>query len=101
MRTDFMRNLLPFVPLLFLVTTTAAQSSPSSEPSQQRPTLNRPSSPNATPTPTPTPSSATSPAPTPSPSQSPAAEPAQPGTPVEYPKPSYPDLLPRFDYDSH
>jgi dienelactone hydrolase len=102
MRTDFMRNLLPFIPLLFLVAIVdAAQSSPSSEPSQQRPTLNRPSSPNTTPTPTPTPSSAASPAPTPSPSQSPAAEPAQPGTPVEYPKPSYPDLLPRFDYDSH
>jgi hypothetical protein len=41
------------------------------------------------------------PAPSPSPGQSPAAEPGQPGTPVEYPKPSYPDLLPRFDYDSH
>jgi dienelactone hydrolase len=96
MRTDFMRNFLPFIPLLFLVATVdATQSSPSSEPAQQRPTLNRPGSP----TPTPTSPAATPPAPTPSPS--PAAEPAQPGTPVEYPKPSYPDLLPRFDYDSH
>ena len=91
-----MRNFLPFIPLLFLVATVdATQSSPSSEPAQQRPTLNRPGSP----TPTPTSPAATPPAPTPSPS--PAAEPAQPGTPVEYPKPSYPDLLPRFDYDSH
>jgi len=96
MRTDFMRNLLLFIPLLFLAATAAAQSSPSSEPSQQRPTLNRPGSPTPTPTPTPTPSSAASPAATPSP----VAEPAQPGTPVEYPRPSYPDLLPRFDYDS-
>jgi len=68
------------------------------EPSQQRPTLNRPGSPSPTPSPAP---SQSAPAPSPSPSQSPAAEPAQPGTPVEYPKPSYPDLLPRFDYDSH
>src|SRR5579859_1114969 len=99
MRTDFMRNLLPFIPLLFLAANVdAAQLSPSSEPAQ-RPTLNRPDSPNASPTPTP--SSAAAPAATPSLSQLPAAEPAQPGTPVEYPKPSYPDLLPRFDYDSH
>jgi dienelactone hydrolase len=89
-----MRNLLPFIPVLFFAATAAAQSAQSSEPAQ-RPTLNRPGSP----TPTPTPPSAAAPAPTPN--QSPAAEPAQPGTPVEYPKPSYPDLLPRFDYDSH
>lgn len=82
-----MRNLLPFFVLLFLVAMAAAQSS---EPAQ-RPTLNRPSSPNAEPSPTPTPAPAPSPAP----------ESAQPGAPVEYPKPSYPDLLPRFDYDSH
>ena len=66
------------------------------EPSQQRPTLNRPGSPSPTPSPTQSPSPS---APAPSPSQAP--EPGQPGTPVEYPKPSYPDLLPRFDYDSH
>jgi dienelactone hydrolase len=35
------------------------------------------------------------------PSPSPATEAAQPGAPTEYPKLSYPDLLPRFDYDSH
>ncbi|HET8890403.1 MAG TPA: hypothetical protein VFQ41_15985 [Candidatus Angelobacter sp.] len=90
-----MRNLLPFILLLFHAAIVSAQSPPS-EPAQ-RPTLNRPGSP----TPTPTPPSGASPAATPSPSQSPAAEPAQPGTPVQYPKPSYPDLLPRFDYDSH
>jgi dienelactone hydrolase len=89
-----MRNLLPFIPVLFFAATAAAQSAQSSEPAQ-RPTLNRPGSPAQTPTP---PSAAAS---APTPSQSPAGEPAQPGTPVEYPKPSYPDLLPRFDYDSH
>jgi dienelactone hydrolase len=99
-----MRNLLLFIPLLFLVATVAAaqSSSPSSEAAPnpaQRPTLNRPDSPNARPTPTP--STAAPPSPTPSASASPVAEPAQPGTPVQYPKPSYPDLLPRFDYDSH
>jgi hypothetical protein len=98
MQTDFMRNLLPFIPLLLLAATAdAMQSSPSSAPAQ-RPTLNRPGSPSPTPTPAESPSPS---APAPSPGQSPAAEPAQPGTPVEYPKPSYPDLLPRFDYDSH
>src|SRR4051794_38404685 len=35
------------------------------------------------------------------PSPSPATEAAQPGASAEYPKLSYPDLLPRFDYDSH
>src|SRR5579864_4948970 len=54
------------------------------EPSQQRPTLNRPGSPSPTPSPTQSPSPS---APAPSPSQAP--EPGQPGTPVEYPKPSY------------
>src|SRR6266853_1072144 len=100
MRTDFMRNLLPFIPLLlFAATADAAQSSPSSDPAQ-RPTLNRPGSPSPTPSPAQS-LSPSAPTPSPSPSQSPTAEPAQPGTPVQYPKPSYPDLLPRFDYDSH
>ncbi|MGZ4900126.1 MAG: hypothetical protein ACXV8X_10760, partial [Candidatus Angelobacter sp.] len=95
-----MRTLLSFIVLLFLVATAAAQSpSPTPPPSStptpsDRPTLNRSGSSNtglgsATPTPTPTPYS------------SPAAEPAQPGAQAEYPKVSYPDLLPRFDYDSH
>ncbi|MGZ4831198.1 MAG: hypothetical protein ACXV78_16275, partial [Candidatus Angelobacter sp.] len=96
-----MRTLLSFIVLLFLVATAAAQSpaqsptpAPSSSPqSSDRPTLNRPSSPNAAPTPTASPAPAQSP--------SPAAEPAQPGAQAEYPRVSYPDLLPRFDYDSH
>jgi dienelactone hydrolase len=94
MRTDFMRNLLPSIILLFLAATAGVAQSASSSELVQRPTLNRPGAPNATPSPTPTPPSAASP------SQSPAAEPGQAGTPVEYPRPSYPDLLPRFDYDS-
>jgi hypothetical protein len=40
------------------------------------------------------------PAATPAPGSTPAPEPGQPGTPVQYPTPAYPDLLPRFDYDS-
>jgi dienelactone hydrolase len=83
-----LRILLPLI--AFTVLTATAQSS-APEPSQ-RPTLNRPSSPNAEQSPSPTPTPAASPAP--------AAEPAQPGAPQENPKPSYPDLLPRFDYDS-
>src|SRR5437879_6304868 len=92
-----MRNLLLFIPLLFFVAAAAQSSEPA-----QRPTLNRPS-----------PSAEPSPSPTATPSAAPAAaapaqsappsggEPGQPGTPVQYPKPAYPDLLPRFDYDSH
>jgi cephalosporin-C deacetylase-like acetyl esterase len=38
-------------------------------------------------------------APSPSPAPSQAAE-GQPGSPAQYPKPEYPDLLPRFSYDS-
>ena len=89
-----MRNVLTFIPLLFLAATATAQSSLSAPPAAeraQRPTLNRPGQS----TPTPTPAAAA-----PAPGQSPAAEPAQPGTPVQYPRPSYPDLLPRFTYDS-
>ncbi|HSB75013.1 MAG TPA: hypothetical protein VLC12_05140, partial [Terriglobales bacterium] len=38
---------------------------------------------------------------TPSPAPSPtASEPGQPGAPVQYPRPNYGDLLPRFSYDS-
>ena len=88
MRSTRLRILLPLI--AFTVLTATAQSS-APEPSQ-RPTLNRPSSPNAEQSPSPTPTPAASPAP--------AAEPAQPGAPQENPKPSYPDLLPRFDYDS-
>ena len=42
-----------------------------------------------------TPSPAASPAPSPA-----ASEPGQPGAPVQYPRPNYGDLLPRFSYDS-
>ncbi|HEX4603162.1 MAG TPA: hypothetical protein VH724_04160 [Candidatus Angelobacter sp.] len=77
-----------------------------SQSSDQKPTLNR----HGAPAPAATPSVSSSPAsPLPASSQtpSPAATPAQdsssgqPGAPVEYPKPTYPDLLPHFDYDSH
>src|ERR1051326_7343893 len=54
--------------------------------------------PAATPSQTPPPPAA-SPASPPSPSASPS-EAGQPGSPVEYPKPSYADMLHRFDYDS-
>jgi hypothetical protein len=102
-----MRNLLPFFVLPFLIVTTAAQSAPepaqrptlnrpsSNRPSSNRPSSNRPSSPNPEQSPSPTPASS------PSPTPATIAEPAQPGAPAENPKPSYPDLLPRFDYDSH
>jgi len=94
-----MRNFLSFIILLFLITPGMAQPpaqqptpAPSSTPqSSDRPTLNRPGQ-NGAPTPSPTPTPATSP--------STAAAPTQPGTAEEYPKPSYPDLLPRFDYDT-
>jgi dienelactone hydrolase len=91
-----MRTLLSFFVLPFLVATAAVQSPsptpvPSSSPqSSERPTLNRPGSPNAAPSPTPVYA--------PPPSSSSAAEPAQAG--ADYPKLTYPDLLPRFDYDS-
>jgi dienelactone hydrolase len=87
--------------LSFLIATAAAQPAaqspapaPSSTPTpEDRPTLNRPGQNGALrPAPSPTPTPATSPSTT--------AAPAQPGTAEEYPKPSYPDLLPRFDYDS-
>ena len=93
-----MRNLLSLILLTFLIASAAAAQSPSPTPPpsstptpEDRPTLNRPGSNtglgSATPSPTPYPS--------------PAAQPAQAegnGAPL---KPSYPDLLPRFDYDSH
>jgi dienelactone hydrolase len=91
-----MRTLLSFILLLFLITTAAAQSPkptppPSSTPTpEDRPTLNRPANTGL--------GSAT---PTPTPYSSPAAQPAQAEANAEPPKPSYPDLLPRFDYDSH
>ncbi|MGZ4844672.1 MAG: hypothetical protein ACXVJ1_08075, partial [Candidatus Angelobacter sp.] len=93
-----MRTLLSFIVLLFLVATAAAQSpSPTPPPSStptpsDRPTLNRSGSSNT---------GLGSATPTPTPYSSPAAEPAQMGAQAEYPKVSYPDLLPRFDYDSH
>jgi len=91
-----MRNLLLFIVLAFLIADAAAQSPsptppPSSTPTpEDRPTLNRPGS-----------NTAPGPAATPAPSSSPAAQPAQAEGNGEPPKPSYPDLLPRFDYDSH
>jgi hypothetical protein len=93
-----MWTLLSFFVLPFLVATAAVQSPsptpvPSSPPqSSDRPTLNRPGSSNAAPSPT------ASPVPSPSPSS--AAEAAQGNAQDDYPKVSYPDLLPRFDYDS-
>ena len=74
-------------------------ASPATNP-QERPTLNRPAS--APPSPAAAPSETPPAAPTPSASASPTPEagPAQPGAPVENSQPDYPDLLPRFDYDS-
>jgi dienelactone hydrolase len=92
-----MRTLLSFFLVPFVVATACAAQSPSPTPppsstpqSSDRPTLNRPGSNtglgSATPTPTPYSSPAT---------------PAKAEENGEPPKPSYPDLLPRFDYDSH
>jgi dienelactone hydrolase len=92
-----MRTLLSFIFLASLMAGAAAQSTsptppPSSTPTpSDRPTLNRPGSNTGL-------GSAT---PTPTPYSSPTAQPAQAETNAEPPKPSYPDLLPRFDYDSH
>jgi dienelactone hydrolase len=92
-----MRTLLSFILLLFLITIAAAQSpSPTPPPSStptpsDRPTLNRPGSSNT---------GLGSPSPTPTPYVPPAA-PAQAEGNSAPPKLSYPDLLPRFDYDSH
>jgi dienelactone hydrolase len=92
-----MRTLLSFILLLFLITIAAAQSPsptppPSSTPTpEDRPTLNRPGSSNT---------GLGSPSPTPTPYVPPAA-PAQAEGNSAPPKLSYPDLLPRFDYDSH
>jgi dienelactone hydrolase len=91
-----MRTLLSFILLPFLIATVAAQSPsptppPSSTPTpEDRPTLNRGQNTGL--------GSAT---PTPTPRSSPAAQPQQAEQNGEPPKPSYPDLLPRFDYDSH
>ncbi|HEY2360780.1 MAG TPA: hypothetical protein VGK36_06680 [Candidatus Angelobacter sp.] len=91
-----MRTLLSFIFLSSLIVSGAAQSpSPTPPPSStptpsDRPTLNRPGS-----------NTAPGPAATPTPSSSPAAQPTQAESNAEPPKPSYPDLLPRFDYDSH
>jgi dienelactone hydrolase len=92
-----MRNLLSLILLTFLIASAAAAQSPSPTPPpsstptpEDRPTLNRPGSNTGL-------GSAT---PSPTPYQSPV-QPAQAegnGAPL---KPSYPDLLPRFDYDSH
>jgi dienelactone hydrolase len=90
-----MRTLLSFIFLPFLIATVAAQSPsptppPSSTPTpEDRPTLNRGQNTGL--------GSAT---PTPTPRSSPAARPQQAEQNGEPPKPSYPDLLPRFDYDS-
>jgi dienelactone hydrolase len=97
-----MRILLSFLLSLFLMATSAAQSAsptppPSSTPTpEDRPTLNRPGSSNTAPSNT----GLGSPSPTPTPHSAPAA-PAKAEENAEPPKPSYPDLLPRFDYDSH
>src|SRR6185437_5237034 len=96
MRIQFMRILLSFFVLLFFAATVSLSQSPAQSPTpapsstptpSDRPTLNRPGSNSgigsATPTPTP------------------AAQPSSAEGNGEPPKPSYPDLLPRFDYDSH
>ena len=92
-----MRILLSFIILPFFVASAIAQSPsptppPSSTPTpEDRPTLNRPGSANT---------GLGSPSPTPTPYSPPAAS-AKAEANGEPPKPSYPDLLPRFDYDSH
>jgi dienelactone hydrolase len=92
-----MRILLSFIILPFFVASAIAQSPsptppPSSTPTpEDRPTLNRPGSSNTglgSPSPTPTP-------------YSPPTAPAKAEANGEPPKPSYPELLPRLDYDSH
>jgi dienelactone hydrolase len=92
-----MRTLLLFIALPFLIATGGVAQSPSPTPPpsstpqpSDRPTLNRPGSSNAAPSPTPAPTQ----------SPSPAAQTAQQENSGEPPKLSYPDLLPRFDYDS-
>jgi dienelactone hydrolase len=95
-----MRTLFSFIILLFLIATAAAQSPsptppPSSTPTpEDRPTLNRPGSNR------PSNTGLGSPSPTPTPYVPPAAPAPAEGNSAP-PKPSYPDLLPRFDYDSH
>jgi dienelactone hydrolase len=92
-----MRILLSFIILPFFVASAIAQSPsptppPSSTPTpEDRPTLNRPGSSNT---------GLGSPSPTPTPYSPPTAS-AKAEANGEPPKPSYPDLLPRFDYDSH
>jgi dienelactone hydrolase len=92
-----MRILLSFIILPFFVASAIAQSPsptppPSSTPTpEDRPTLNRPGSSNT---------GLGSPSPTPTPYSPPTAS-AKAEANGEPPKPSYPELLPRFDYDSH
>jgi dienelactone hydrolase len=87
-----MRKLLALViPALMVVAALAQSSDPS-----QRPTLNRhPSS-----DPAATPPANQSPSSSPTPAATPAQTPTQAENSGEPPKLSYPDLLPRFDYDS-
>jgi hypothetical protein len=87
-----MRKLLALViPALMVVAALAQSSDPS-----QRPTLNRhPSS-----DPAATPPANQSPSPRPTPAATPAQTPTQTENAGEPAKLSYPDLLPRFDYDS-
>lgn len=80
-----MRILVFPAALVFLVAAASAQS-PTPTPSD-RPTLNRP---DAQTTP-----------PAPSPSTAPAPEAGQPGSQEDSVRPGYPDLVHRFDYDSH
>jgi dienelactone hydrolase len=102
-----MRTLLSFLLSVFLIATATAQSpSPTPPPSftptpEDRPTLNRQGSSNTRPSNTgPSNTGLGSPSPTPTPYSAPAA-PAKAEENSEPPKPSYPDLLPRYDYDSH
>ncbi|HSK45653.1 MAG TPA: hypothetical protein VLA83_17385 [Candidatus Binatia bacterium] len=92
-----MRTLRFFITIFLSAAAAVAQSPsptppPSSTPTpEDRPKLNRPGSSNTglgSPSPTPTP-------------YSPPTAPAKTEGNAEPPKPSYPDLLPRFDYDSH
>jgi dienelactone hydrolase len=91
-----MRILLSFFVLLFFAATVSLSQSPAQSPTpppsstptpSDRPTLNRPGSNSGIGSATPTPA--------------PAAQPSSAEGNGEPPKPSYPDLLPRFDYDSH
>src|SRR5579859_3305472 len=89
-------RILVFPASLALFVAAAAAQSPTPTPSD-RPTLSRPSAPTASPTPSPS----ASPSPSQSRNPAPAVEAGQPGAQEDSGRPGYPDLIHRFDYDSH